>query len=67
MAGMNQVKSNRAISPASEAREVNRINSPVQRACSSAREIDSGRPALGDWIRALSASTLARMKNSTRP
>jgi hypothetical protein len=46
-AGMNQLKSNRASSPASDAREVNRIRSPLQRAAKSAVLRTCGRGAAG--------------------
>ncbi len=53
-AGMNQVKSNFASSPASEAREANRISPPLQRASNSASASTCGRSLRGSWIRTFS-------------
>ncbi len=50
IAGMNQVKSKRASSPASDAREVNRINSPFQRLENSASGSTFGPAAPASWI-----------------
>jgi hypothetical protein len=60
-AGMNQVKSNFARSPASEAREVSRISSPLQRVSKSANDNTWGRSTRGSWIRTFCSSTRARM------
>lgn len=66
-AGMNQVKSNFAMSPAMEAREVKRISSPDHWACRASRLRDSGRPTVGDWIRARPSSMRARRKKLMSP
>ncbi len=62
MAGINQLKSKRARSPANEASERIRISSPLQRASKSSKLSTSGRCAWGSWISALPSSRRAMIK-----
>jgi len=62
IAPRNQVMSNRRVTSDNPARRVMRIKSPSQTASSSARVINAGRDACGDWTRTLSAATFATTK-----
>lgn len=67
IAGMNQVKSNFASSPATDAFDAIRMSSPDQRRSNSSRSSVSGRPTRGSWMRTRPSSIRAKMKNRTAP
>ena len=61
-AGINQVKSNFASDPSTEAREASKISRPEKRASNCSRAHTSGRPRSASCTRKRSPSTLANTK-----